>query len=302
MRYPLVDYARLGLALSVMLTHTRNELHLWPSDYAPNWAVPAFLAISGYFVLASFERSASWREFAVKRLLRVGPAFVVSLLLMCALFGSVGLWQSTQAYLTFGFRREAQANAPLWSLSVEEVAYAFMAVGVVVGFYRRRWPIWIALVLSLTLVTLYQALPSTSDGPAFRVTSVIASFFAGSLVYIYRGRIPPLAGFVSLWLGLLLTFHLRAPGCALMGAGLVAWLTAWTPSVPKIPDLSYGVYVYHFPLVLAWREASLPWALYLPVLGVLCLLSWYLIEAPALSLRAGRSGVRPHDPLVAEAG
>lgn len=66
MRYPNFDLLRLLLALEVVVVHAWNE-----TDPNFNWsgfimAVPAFLAISGFLVLKSYEESNSWRSFAKK--------------------------------------------------------------------------------------------------------------------------------------------------------------------------------------------------------------------------------------------
>jgi len=140
-----VDYARLGLALSVCLYHTRATYHLWPQGYSVVWAVPAFLALSGWYVLHSYEWSATWREFIRKRVVRVVPAFVASLALVASM---VSVWPTLISYGSLGLiQPKGWTNIPVWSFSVEEVAYGLLAVLFVIGAYRRVWPICIAFAL-----------------------------------------------------------------------------------------------------------------------------------------------------------
>jgi peptidoglycan/LPS O-acetylase OafA/YrhL len=51
---------------------------------------------------------------------------------------------------------------------------------------------------------------------------------------------------------------------------------------PRIPDISYSIYVYHVPLFLLLRTTA---GIYFASLFAFCLLSWYLIERPALKLK-----------------
>jgi len=140
-----VDYARLALALSVCLYHTQGTYHLWPKGYDVVWAVPAFLAISGYYVLQSYEQSVSWREFIKKRVLRIAPAFAVSL----AVVGSaVNVWPTLISYGSLGLiQPKGWANIPVWSLGAEEVAYALLVILFTLGAYKRVWPIWIGFAV-----------------------------------------------------------------------------------------------------------------------------------------------------------
>jgi peptidoglycan/LPS O-acetylase OafA/YrhL len=60
-----------------------------------------------------------------------------------------------------------------------------------------------------------------------------------------------------------------------------------TPQIKwRFPDVSYGVYVYHAPIVFLAKERGLegiPMLLVVcPVVFVLSLLSWYVIEGPIL--------------------
>ena len=71
----------------------------------------------------------------------------------------------------------------------------------------------------------------------------------------------------------------------------------------KLPDISYGLYIYAFPVqqtliatglaLVPWRNMLMAWV----IVGTLATLSWYGIEKPALALK-DRLG-RQRDPRVA---
>jgi peptidoglycan/LPS O-acetylase OafA/YrhL len=72
-------------------------------------------------------------------------------------------------------------------------------------------------------------------------------------------------------------------------------------------DLSYGVYLYAWPvqqlLVQEFRDELNPWLLTgvtLVVTGILALLSWNLVEKPALRLKRAPAPTSDSEPLVVE--
>ena len=138
-------------ALSVVLYHATTILHD-RNHSGPIWqwifpAVPIFLGLSGFLVLRSRETTATWGRFAFKRLLRVGPAFVASLLLIAVLFGIPDALHSLSAWANLGAHlvTDSYKNLPLWSLGWEEIFYVVLAVAFALGWYRRPLFCWLAL-------------------------------------------------------------------------------------------------------------------------------------------------------------
>jgi len=285
----MVDWFRLFLALSVCLTHAKDTYPVWPVNYLAIWAVPGFLSISGFYVLRSYEQSSSWRDFIKKRVLRVMPAFFVSLYIVWLYAGAPGLEGTLRFYFTLGLTTDMGVpNAPLWTLSTEELCYGLLAILFTLGAYKRRWPIWCAFVISCVVATM----GAFSGPPAVTMLcNLFAPFFAGSLVYIYRDKITGafLPGFALIVGAILLPLvHVGyvwpaswVPGL-LMGVGI---LSIRSVRMPKIPDISYGVYVYHMPLF--WISYGHAW-IFFSSLFYLSISSWYIVERPALTLKTGK--------------
>jgi peptidoglycan/LPS O-acetylase OafA/YrhL len=104
-----------------------------------------------------------------------------------------------------------------------------------------------------------------------------------------RMHIAGLAGAALLTVSLLV--DVLEPARAL-GLGLVAiWIASGWPRLPdaaRFGDLSYGVYIVHFPIiqtVVALGLFTAPWTgagVSLAAAVVAALLLWYLVEKPAL--------------------
>ncbi len=182
MRYPNFDVLRLLLAVQVAFVHG------WAyTDTKFNWAgyimaVPAFLAISGFLVLKSYEESGSVTLFMRKRALRLLPALAVSILLCFVLFNWQVAWDSFIIWLTGGLiSRGDISNSPLWSLVWEELAYFVLIVLWGIGAYMRKIAIWILFFSSLLIVDW--ALKFSSHTQI--IVQLMPAFFIGNLAYLY---------------------------------------------------------------------------------------------------------------------
>ncbi len=145
----------------------------------------------------------------------VGVAFGVS--------GSLLTWVSMGLYAKPGL------NFVLWSLMLEEVLYASMPFMAACRAYEKRWPVWLALALSLLLSLLLRSQSLLPSGSSAAIANALPCFWVGNLAYIYRDRLGQLKHlaiaslFVSLlswssglswdfWLGPLITPILFAFG------------------------------------------------------------------------------------------
>lgn len=275
------------LACGVVAMHIAYFAHIkWTPLF--HW-VADFLAISGFLLPQSFLQSRSWGHFAWKRFVRVFPGFATSFALVVTLFGLGAIWPTFLTYITAG-AYSAGKNGPLWTLATEEAVYVFLAVSMLTGIFRKRFN-WITLaVLAFVLIA---PVPMPLFGK--NMLGLMLGFTVGNLAYHYAD----LVSRVPLWAGIgVLAFALccRALGglefvplFPLEGMGIIV-IGLKGPAFPRwMPDLSYGVYVYHWPLILSAMVAGVLPVAAIPLLAVkvlgLSLASWFLIEKQALRLK-----------------
>lgn len=264
------------------------------------------------------------------RVLRILPAFWVCLLVTAFIFAPVGWWvvhHSLSGYwshshgpvhyvlsnlfLRLGVLQISgtPAHVPyplawdksLWTLMWEFLCYIGIALLAAVGLlYRRTVVVGIAVVVWLVEIALFfHPLAHASTEYSTRFASV---FLVGALLYLYRDRVPDSG---ALALGLLalvcLGFAVGDPTSRvsdwLSGPSLVypvLWLGAHLPfqRVGATNDISYGVYIYAFPVGQLLAIEGVQKSGYVVFMGatVLCTIplaaaSWWGLEKWALKAR-----------------
>ena len=314
-RYPNFDLLRLLLAFEVVVVHAWQRADPTSGGAAPIMAVPAFLAISGFLVLKSYEESGAWGIFIRKRALRLLPALVVSMVLCWALFDWAAVYDALLNWISGGLLapQGIGSNNPLWSLAWEELAYLCLAWLWTVGAYKRPVAIWMLLAVSIFIVY------ATQDIPSGGLFILMPAFFIGNLAYLHRERllkIDPVLPWMLLMVVILspnipyvsqLVNHNGATQISFQ-AFAVVWvgMAGFRVVSFRFPDISYGMYIYHWPIIsylmqhqLANTGAQLAFWLPIPLLAV-CLASWYLVEKPALRLKPS-SRLRPDGGRAASA-
>ena len=293
--YPNFDLLRLFLAAEVVNGHLNifipHRSQPWPIN-----PVPAFVGISGFLVLGSLERTGSYGRFVWKRVCRVVPAFVASLVLVLVLFGTLAMGTALLRYFELGIPGGGP-NVALWSLSAEELLYALMALLFGWKFYQSR-----SLVSGVVLATLV-AIPFVigTETRIIRLGWLPTSFFLGSLCYLFEDRLekipkwfwPTLLVFVGIllptrdWLPRPLSMRMEWQAVAALGSFAVVGMGAWGPVITprRMPDLSYGLYVYHYPIIAWFAGQKLnPWWGVMSAI-ILSIASWYLLESRFIRLK-----------------
>ena len=121
---------------------------------------------------------------------------------------------------------------------------------------------------------------------------LVLCFLAAVALYLYRDTIP-YSGLLGALSAVATAVFLQIPDASYLAAFPVAYLTVYLGLMrpPPIPfgDLSYGVYLFHWPIqqsvVHAFPSIDSWWLMLLislPLTAVCAWLSWNLIEKPIL--------------------
>lgn len=208
-------------------------------------------------------------------------------------------------------------NGSLWTVPHELLCYLIVAAFMVAGLLRRVgfMAVFFAFIFLLAALAEMEGRPGFLSPLGFFLDSrhfaqgskIIPFFIFGSILYTARRRIPWSNGLGLASLAAILLVGTFVDPSARKGPLLwlatapmltyvVVWLGLKSLKMPKFlqgKDLSYGVYLWHFPIlqliVLATGIATW-WILFLSAIlpvGIVAWISWQSIEKPALVLRKG---------------
>ncbi|MEO9015756.1 MAG: acyltransferase [Terrimesophilobacter sp.] len=320
------DALRIAAAAAVVLGHAtelRGHADEMPVVFGipvTQLAVAVFFVISGYLIGGSWERRPHLPRYLTNRVLRIIPGLllvvVVSAFVLGPLVSSLAVGEYFTDGGTYSYLRNAvlipnyvlpgvfsgnpypgAVNGSLWTLPAEFACY--LVVPVIGSLPKRlRVPAWAGFALACVAITLFMHLDFF--GARVESASLMWVFFAGgalvrlglakrrlragvavavAVVWIVVVSVRPQWGLYAAWIALpycLLAFGIRS--------------TPVLRHASRYGDLSYGLYVWAFPVQQAVIHffGVLPWALDVAVVTVISAAlaygSWHLVEYPSMRL------------------
>lgn len=287
-------------------------------------AVAAFFSISGYLVFNSIVRRPDVIRYARSRALRILPGLWV-MLIVTWLAGALWSFLPPAEYFRdptgwkyIGFNALTipvwhylprvfegnpfgpVVNGSLWTMRYEVLCYAGLgllcAAGVLATPQRRRLIILCALIASAAWFIGLAIFGKPASGPlvwAYRLNQLGFAFLVGMAIAEFK--ISVRAWHVATATCAVIVLHktfLIWPALCLLSAAFVFWFAFLdAPALRRLretPDISFGVYIYAFPIQQAviFSIGVMPPLLHAAIAVLLTIipaaLSWYFVEKPAL--------------------
>jgi peptidoglycan/LPS O-acetylase OafA/YrhL len=367
-RFLLIDILRGFAALAVLVWHYQHfyltsltlpttlvsrkiqpfYVFLMPFYEYGLWAVDLFWVISGFVFFAVYHvenHTIDGFRFFVRRFSRLYPLHFATLILVGllqiwseALFGETQIYGNNNLYhfvlniflaSNWGFEKGFSFNAPIWSVSIEEVVY--------VGFFLYCRFLRLNLRNTILMFVFSSAGFAVTRHQIFFCGMV---FFVGGIIFLAWRMLQKYPQWVSVTLGLAgfassvllcsFVFRFSAPSLRLLLAtgfpSLVFLCAALEGVIPKnilsrfvwIGDITYSTYLLHIPVQIAvliflkLNNISLNIAnsgyffmSFFAAVVILSIMSYHWVERPAQSfLRKKLTGkfcateIKPADEIL----
>lgn len=290
--------------------------------------VMGFFSLSGYLIAASFDRSPNILRFTRNRFLRLFPGYWVCLIVTAFIIAPAIFYTNNKTVAGFNFWNadgslsfvykniflsmrqwsvgnvlqnssyKESLNGSLWSLLPEALCYAltlFLGLSGLLNKNKQVLLLLFILVYTIYVVNLY---PGTSFGPTFLTLSnarkLYTCYLCGTCLYVFRNEIfidakgQLFIFFASIALIKFGGFLMIAPlAIAILG---IKGFSNFQVSLKY--DISYGLYIYAFPIQQLLSRifnpgTSIIWYLVacITLTGIIALLSYICVERPFLRLK-----------------
>lgn len=322
-----LDLLRITLALAVAVAHgivmKTGTQPSWGRSTVGDFAVDGFFILSGFLVTRSYLKLNSLPRYVWHRFLRIMPGFWVCLLVvafvvapLAAVLQGASIWtpftESPSAFrfvlanagllitqydiagLLAGNPTPSVFDGSLWTLIYEGFCYFLLALAGVTGLLRR-FPI---VIPSLTLLVWLLAVVSEAGLNLVhgeQLLRMVFVFLLGACAQVYARRIPMNGWLAAVAAAVFVLSVATFDNYRLVGGVALAYALLWFSACFFRPvalrvDLSYGVYIYHWPMLQLLALTGLVGlslgafiAAGLVAAVAVAAASWFLVEHPALS-------------------
>lgn len=313
------DFLRLYLALAVLWHHyfyligKKSDFFLF-NLFDPETAVRAFFVISGALIWRSAEKTTNAFSFFKKRFFRIYPAYftviIISSVFALVVFDANFLdvlkymfWNSM--FLNFVEPCIGQVyadnlmcaqNGSLWTLKIEVAFYVF----VYFSFYILKlkpmvlfsFAAIVSFLLHVVFVNIYDKF-----FPAFitnQLPFLLFYFFLGAFFMPFFKTMKTSFSLIITFVFAILYYYSEFfyPFFIVSFVFFIAYALPFYINVNRYGDLSYGCYIYHFPLIQLFFALGFfnfftdnqGAGLVVLVVLLVSFLSWRYIERPSLDM------------------
>ena len=319
------DFIRITAALMVLFQHQFDLMRqtvypIFPVGYG-ELGVCIFFAVSGFLVTQSWTGDPHILRFMARRFLRIWPGLAVVTCLAALIIGPLITTASWQDYIhssvTLNFFRTLQlniqyflpgvfatnlypnaVNGSLWTIPLEVKWYGILLIGGILGLLKFKWIIFTIMIL---LATYQFGIYHAETNPEPNYSRQFGLYFIyGACMHLFRDLWQNKSIYGLIIIGILsiifwVAGHQAIALWLVLPFLVIVFGTLSTPVFNRFGqfgDLSYGVYIYAFPVqqLIIWisqGKFSLPVCLVLTLTCTLLLafISWHYIEKPALKFK-----------------
>lgn len=329
-RFHNINELRLLFALCVLVSHSIQlgqfiRYDILRQIFSSEIAVQGFFILSGFLVFGSYSRILDSRTFYIRRFLRIYPGYVIAvvLFLFLALLQAYMYSQSVQLgevarylgvnLLLLNFLQPGiegifevapfhEINGALWTIKIEVMFYAMVPLLYWAG---QRWSQRLVAVALIVIGLSWRPLLNwvaagggyVHPSFAYQLPGQMHFFGIGVLMFDVSNNQSHRTGNAAIVLAAVsLTSLMGEPDMAMQ----VLLLSLFIYGITQLPqlslrlgdlDLSYGVYLSHFPIIqlligfgVADLDAKLFLLLVLFLSTAYAMASWNWVERPALKL------------------
>lgn len=318
------DFLRFFFAFQILFYHIavlsqNKNLAFLAIIFNANIAVKGFFIISGFLVAKSYVNTANLKLYFIKRAKRILPAYLV-VVILSAIFlffvsnlSFINYFLNPEVYKYIGWNSifmnfmlpclpgvftnnlMCAVNGSLWTLKVEEGFYLVLPLVFYIIFKTRKTFIILILVYILSFIYFFFfEYKYNSPTIAKQLPGYMSYFCSGIFLYIYfeflikRKFIYLSLSFVVLIISYFLDSNLNIlfPFAFAVFIILMAFSIPQLNNFGKYGDFTYGLYIYHFPIIQIFKQYDLfekynPFLMAFLVLFLsflLAIFSWFLIE------------------------
>lgn len=322
------DFLRVLFASTVALSHLieLSQVQIfqpYSRFFNTRLAIDGFFIISGFLIAKSYENSTSMREYIIKRVKRIVPAYLF-VVLACAFFLvfisdntisnyflNAQFWRYLIANLTFQNYIEpclpgvfnnnfiGAVNGALWTIKIEEAFYLLVPLFYYLIKNKKLNIYFVAIIIYACSIAYFNYFLSIDSYKiAKQLPGALAFFIIGIIFYknfsfFIKWKHYVIVPCLLIFLAEQYIFesHLLKP----LAFGFIVFYFAYSlkflNNFGKYGDFTYGIYIFHFPIIQIFVHFNLfntynPFfvsVVLLLVVLIFAISSWYIIELPYLS-------------------
>ena len=323
-----LDFLRFVFAFTVTLAHLikLSEVKAFQSYvifFDTRLAINGFFVISGFLIAKSYENSTNIKAYLIKRIRRILPAYIF-IILLCALFfcfvstNSINqyflnnqFWKYLIANLTFQNYIEpclpgvfqdnliCAVNGSLWTIKLEEAFYLMLPVLYFITKSKKARIVILSILVYILSISYFNYFVSIDMYRiAKQLPGALAFFMSGIIFYrnfefLIKWKhyliVPSLLIFLLEYY--IYNTHIFYPISYSFLVFYLAYNFKFLNNFGKYGDITYGVYIYHFPIIQVFVYFGFfkiydPFFVSIVVLLlviILAFLSWHFLELQYLS-------------------